>query len=950
MPFSIRFWGGPKILNLAFLYQVLGRPEDSEPAHVLALAAKEAAFGANDPRIAVGLINYGKLLGALNRYDEASEVLQRALAIFEANDGGDDPKYADALGAWGSYLLSQGQIDLAENAYRQAVALQQRINSADHYLVGMALGGLARVNLARGLDSEAEAIYARSLEIIGNTLGPRHSVYANVLNNIARIYFRQGRYSEAAPLYERSLEIKEAALGPDHPGVGAVVNNLAQVYAEQGSFDAAERLYRRAIANYERAYGPDNRLVASGLNTLGNTLLEQGRLPEAEVALRRAFDIREAILAPDNPAMAKVFSSLGQLDIANERFASGAEQLGQALSIVEGTYGARHPDNVEILGRLFTAAAAQDQPTEALDYIRRANDIVGERVLHSVNVRRGLLAIKKRVIEKSFQDHVGLINKLVRSDPLAFGSLVGESFSIAQLAQATSTSGAVAQMAARFGTGDDRLANLVRGRQDIIERQRLLDTQIFRIIGGPPTQEGKDTVATLRRNLAGLDRRLEELDIALGRDFPEYAEMANPQPSDLGEIMRLLKPNEALIAYLLGPDESFMWVLRSNRAILHRLGVTSADMNDGVAVLRSTLDPTFVETIEDIPAYDVDLANELYRQIFEPAEASLAGAEHIIVVPSGALQSLPFGVLVSELPDTVLDDFDDYRGLAWLAKRFAFTTIPSVGSLRALRRFAQNSTADQPFVGFGDPELGGGPGETRGLRKRGAFLPAPRLDTAGLFLRGSAVDVEAVRSLPPLPETARELASISRSVGAGAESLFLRGNATETKLRELTLDQYRIVAFATHGLVAGDFAALGEPALVMTPPQVASEGRDGLLTASEIASLRLDADWVILSACNTAAPDGTPGAEGLSGLAKAFFYAGTRSLLVSHWAVASDAAVKLTTGMFSAIAESPGLGRAEALRRSSLALLADDSVPHFAHPMFWAPYVVIGEGGALGGA
>ncbi len=151
-------------------------------------------------------------------------------------------------------------------------------------------------------------------------------------------------------------------------------------------------------------------------------------------------------------------------------------------------------------------------------------------------------------------------------------------------------------------------------------------------------------------------------------------------------------------------------------------------------------------------------------------------------------------------------------------------------------------------------------------------------------------------------------------------------------------------ALATHGLVAGDLKGLAEPALVLTPPATGTADDDGLLTASEIATLDLDADWVILSACNTAAADGTPGAEGLSGLAKAFFYAGSRALLVSHWPVESVAAATLTTRMFASMAERPSQGRAKALQQAMLGLM-ENGKPHYAHPMFWAPFVVVGEGG-----
>ncbi len=154
-------------------------------------------------------------------------------------------------------------------------------------------------------------------------------------------------------------------------------------------------------------------------------------------------------------------------------------------------------------------------------------------------------------------------------------------------------------------------------------------------------------------------------------------------------------------------------------------------------------------------------------------------------------------------------------------------------------------------------------------------------------------------------------------------------------------------ASATHGLLANEShdvaQAAAEPALLLTPPQRASEEDDGLLTASEVAQLKLDADWVIMSACNTAAGDKLD-AEALSGLARAFFYAGSRALLVSHWYVDSEATVKLITHAFTAMSASPGAGRAEALRRAMLALI--DEGGRMADPAIWAPFVVVGEGGS----
>ncbi len=192
--------------------------------------------------------------------------------------------------------------------------------------------------------------------------------------------------------------------------------------------------------------------------------------------------------------------------------------------------------------------------------------------------------------------------------------------------------------------------------------------------------------------------------------------------------------------------------------------------------------------------------------------------------------------------------------------------------------------------------------------------------------------------MPSLPETAVELRQIAQLLGANDNDLYLREAATETKVKTTNLANSRVLAFATHGLVAGELEQLAEPALVLTPPKEGTEQDDGLLKASEIAQLKLDADWVILSACNTAAGD-KPGAEGLSGLARAFIYAGARSMLVSHWPVETNSAHKLTTGLFKALNANDNLSKAEALKLSMLQLA---STKGYEHPAFWAPFSLVG--------
>ncbi len=248
--------------------------------------------------------------------------------------------------------------------------------------------------------------------------------------------------------------------------------------------------------------------------------------------------------------------------------------------------------------------------------------------------------------------------------------------------------------------------------------------------------------------------------------------------------------------------------------------------------------------------------------------------------------------------------------------------------LKALRVLARKQQAGKPMIGFGDPvfnaarEGASAPGQRRSAAKTRAYAD---------FWQGAGIDrAKLSEALVRLEDTADELKAVARKLGAAPGDLFLREGASETTVKSMPLGDYRVVYFATHGLVAGDVKGLGEPSLVLTLPQKATDKDDGLLTASEIAALRLNADWVVLSACNTIAGD-KPGAEALSGLARAFFYAGARALMVSHWAVESTAAMQLTTATFDILNSSPDLGRAEALRRAMLAYM-NDAVPSGERP------------------
>jgi CHAT domain-containing protein len=444
-----------------------------------------------------------------------------------------------------------------------------------------------------------------------------------------------------------------------------------------------------------------------------------------------------------------------------------------------------------------------------------------------------------------------------------------------------------------------------------------------------------------------------------------------------------------MIVIALAGQNSFAWALTRSSAEWRALAPTSEELAEKVEALRCGLDYTAWRgagekrcqkllgvslTYADLVAadsarrkplpFDLARASELYSAILGPFESEIRN-KHLIVVPDGALARLPLSILVAEKPATAVPSSPaGYREAAWLGSRQPITMLPSVSSLRALRLTSRPVPAPEAYLGIGDPALTGRPGcpkltvpaacpqpgasgTAAGLTESFSRLASDAATSLASLFRSGLADVDAVRTLCPLPDTAHELKCVAQSLGAPPGELLTGSAASEAALKHAPLDRYRVVHFATHGLLAGQTKQLAktgaEPALVLTPPLEASAENDGLLTTSEISELKLNADWVIMSACNTASGAGPESNEALSGLARAFFYAGARTLLVSHWEVNSEAAVKLTTRAFAEMRSTPALARDEALRLSMAALIANGA-PYEAHPAYWAPFVIVGEG------
>ncbi|MGR9054021.1 MAG: CHAT domain-containing protein, partial [Gammaproteobacteria bacterium] len=281
----------------------------------------------------------------------------------------------------------------------------------------------------------------------------------------------------------------------------------------------------------------------------------------------------------------------------------------------------------------------------------------------------------------------------------------------------------------------------------------------------------------------------------------------------------------------------------------------------------------------------------------------------------------------------------DYRQVSWLTKRSAISLLPSVQSFVGLRDIAKASQAPKAFAGFGDFV----PFSEKTVEKADFSLSEEcRTNPEQL-----AAHRKQLLSLGPLPITATEVNEIGKTFPPQSVSIVLGDRFTDYAVKNMPLSDYRILYFATHGLLPSELACQPQPALVTSLPKAAGGKNDGLLDLEEIMGLKLDTDLIVLSACNTGGPGFESGGESLSGLARAFFFAGARALIVSHWFVEDTSTANLMVNTFKEMQQNTGMGWADALRTAQLKLMDDANNPRrriWSHPFIWAAFTVVGDG------
>ncbi|TMQ19427.1 MAG: CHAT domain-containing protein, partial [Candidatus Rokuibacteriota bacterium] len=811
-----------------------------------------------------------------------------------------------------------------------------------------------------GHHAEAEALCRKIIALLDVDRGLRqHPWLDEVHSYLALTLMRQGRLLEAENAARSAARGALARRGRFSPHTAWMLRSLVSVLLEQQRYREAETLARVVVDMFERTgTAPESLRLATARADLARALASQGRDRES----LREYDVIRAGLRRDPASLRQFFD--GHVGYAELLLKTGSADaalapLTVALQESRRLVGDGDRQTAAIRASLARAYAVSGDVSRALDefgeavptLLKRLSDVEDEaapswrpdpRLVVTLGAYMGLLA-----------DTRGTPHERERGI-----DATAEAFRLADAARARAVQRAVDANAVRAAVHRPGLAEVVRRKQDTKNEIAALYDRLADALSQPRPEQDTKVISELRDRIEALRNRSNVLTTQVETEFPAYAELVNPKPVTLAQARAMLQPGEALIATLVTRDRTFVWAVpHAGPVAFAAPPIGAEEIETTIATLRKALEPG-AATLGDIPDFDLALAHRLYSSLLEPVRSGWHDARVVFVVANGALGQLPLALLPTRptaLPPESGALFSNYRQVPWLARTHAVVVLPSVGSLATLRALPPGEASRRPFVGFGDPwfsheqaALAAAGGATR---PRDAVALTTRSMPLTLRNAPRTFDSSDLHRLPPLPETAEEIQSIATAMRADpGRDVFVGARANEETVKTLDLAGYRVIAFATHGLVAGDLEGLTQPALALSAPDVAGVDGDGLLTLDEILALRLDADWIVLSACNTAAGDGA-GADAVSGLGRAFFYAGARALLVSNWPVETTSARALTTQLFR---QGPRMSRAEALQ-ATMKWMIDEAefvdgesgkiVFSYAHPIFWAPFTLVGDGG-----
>ncbi len=827
------------------------------------------------------------ILMTLAQHDRARQLAARVLEWRVAQSGGKpDSKVAAAYSNYANAEFEFGNYDKAISLVRKAIAEDLRLDPmpasvAPHF------SNLPRFLLGAGRLEEAIEEARAAQATLERVLPANHPFLATNLNALASILLALGRNAEAEDAARKAADIAVARFGQSQQ-TASYLTTLAQTLKEQGKSEEAMAVAQSAVESLTKGLGPDADRTLNAREAHALAMAEGGEPEQAIARLKEIAAIRARLQPAYHRDRIGGGDRLAELALKLGDLPTAAEAQRQAQALRRATFPAEDVSSLVGETRLGAIEARGGDP----EGLRRA---VRAAAMLDVRLRQAAAAGSRR----SGRDREIRAGYGWALDAAMSAGDQQAAFRFAQRMLESAAGRAAIEAAERRAANDPRLAGLLRERQDAaLTLESLLDRQL-RLAG-----RGADaaTLQAVDAERGAAAARLEASIAALREAAPQLAADEDGGMLTLAAARAALAPDEAMLVAAVGNARTAVLAITREGVAMAPAGAGAAEINRWVQRLRASLGPDAKFDFTASAALD-------FLLLPPPVRAHIARKPRLLIAANSSLSALPFALLAP-----ARRGFDTRRA-QWLVRDHALVTLPSIAML-AEPRSRRGEARVASFVAVGAPQLAAPADGATGFR--------------------SANLARQVRDLPSLPAADPELRALGEGFGTPRRRILTGAEATEAALRSGDLATADLIAFATHGLVAGELEGLDEPALVLTP----AGADDGLLTASEIMRMRLTAEWIILSACNTAS-GGRADDSGLAGLARAFLYAGGRNLLASHWAVRDDAAAYLSVETVRRYGR--GADPAEALRRAMLRMIDERPFEGADQPVNWAPFVFVGR-------
>ena len=751
-----------------------------------------------------------------------------------------------------------------------------------------------------GLNDEAFKASREGIRRMAELGQSNHVINGFLLTSLATQLHHHGRYEEAIETSKASVSVLQELYGPQSPRVYQVQTVLLGLLIKQGDYEKAIILADSLMPILEESDGKETRNYLFFL--MGKRRAEFLQEPSAEKLslYSGVIDRYEMLLGEKNKFALgarrneiMMANLLGDIALASEKAAKLEARYSltdspnlEDVRVIEALSGLLALKSGEASGLTKSYAAYSEARDDFQDKLRLSDKTLSP----SLN--------QKSVME-------------IAIEAALLGGDVEKAFEIGQIYTHGGARAALAKAKARSQSLPKGQLSLIRQRQDELESKAALVADRDKA----SREANQTSVQALSKSIDETDNRISESTQKLSKDFPGWMEAEELRFVSVKTIQSRLKANEAILFPVVTDRGIAVFGITQSDVATEFVSLEHTSLRKWTVSLRRSINTspfTRLDSVSKSPNADTPdgyIANSksIYEAILPTKIRTLFSDVNILYVSTNnVLSTLPLGMLATpdyqaDVPNYMMDEF-------------AIVNLPYLSAFKTSDKVTRNSL--KQYYGIG--------------------APYSYENTIQKLAMRSAEDSLTIEALPPLPHAERELKKIAALNSIKRSKLLLGEDATERAVKDLTIGEGDIVVFATHGLLSGELMGVNEPALVLS----ANDGNDGILTAREISTLNFPADIVILSACNTGGQGGGS-AEGLSGLASSFFYAGAQSLLVSHWPVRDDAAAFLTVNMIKN-AQS-GMSKAEALQKAMKDLRNNKDIPNSDHPALWASFSLVSK-------